>query len=286
VADLQSNAGYDALEHLCRSIFPIDAKEKVLAMLTAYFDESGTDGRSPIVAVGGYISTQQLWHEFQCEWKQFLTDEGLSIFHTADLLSRQGKFTAEAGWPKERVTGVMEKADSFIAKHVLFGIVSYTHIEECEKAFPLKDENGTRKKYSAEYLFSGVQMIWGINQWARENGFTEPIKYVFEDGATGKGYLADAVSAARRDLNNQDRSLIGGVSFEDKNAVPQLQAADKLTHQTRKAIVRFNEGKEADIIIQRLIKTRLSKVFRFDSENLPLLRALRDAAVLEREQGS
>jgi hypothetical protein len=237
---LYSNAGYDAFEHLCRSIFPIDAKEKVLAMLTAYFDESGTDGRSPIVAVGGYVSTQQLWGQFQREWKQFLTDEGIGVFHTTDLLSMRGEFTAKAGWSTEWVTRVMEKADSIIARHTLFGIVSYTHIEECEKAFPLKDENGTRKKYSAEYLFSGVQMVWGISQWARENGFTKPIKYVFEDGATGKGYLADAMSAARRDLNNQDRSLIGGISFEDKNAVPQLQAADKLIQQARKAIVRFN----------------------------------------------
>jgi hypothetical protein len=238
-------------------------------MLTVYADESGTHDSSAIVAVGGYVSTSPLWDRFQREWKQLLADEQIGdVFHTADLLSRRGEMTTTRGWDEDRVTRVMERADSIIAAYTLFGIVAYIETESCERAFPLKDENGTRKKYSAEYLISGTQLAWGSSRWARENHYTRPIQYVFEDGANGAGYLREALSAARE---NGER-LIGGVAFESKRTL-QLQAADKLVQQSRRAIARHLSGKDTDKAVQRLISAKLGKVYRLDGENLPLLRA-------------
>lgn len=67
---LRNPAPYDAFEHLWRSIFPFDAREKLMVMLTVYADESGTDGRSPIVAVGGYVSEVPQWDDFQKAWNE------------------------------------------------------------------------------------------------------------------------------------------------------------------------------------------------------------------------
>ncbi|MGI8735171.1 MAG: hypothetical protein ACR2LM_17940 [Pyrinomonadaceae bacterium] len=263
---------YDAFEHLWRSIFPFDGKEKLVAMLTGYADESGNDGNSPLLAVAGYVSDVELWAKFQVQWKQFLTEEEIPLFHSSDMLALSGDFTEEKGWNAERVTRVMQRADLITKEHVLFGLVSYTDIPECEKWFPLVEDDGsTRKRFSAEYLFAGTQLAWGISRWARENRYSDPINYVFECGAPGKGYLMDALDAGRK-----TDPMIGGVAFSCKTRVHQLHPADKLAQQCRRALVRHLSGQETSVIMERLIATKLGKAYRMDSENLPLLRKIAD----------
>jgi hypothetical protein len=248
-------------------------------MLTVYADESGTHGNSPIVAVGGYVSTVELWSNFQIEWVRFVDEDVKAEFHTTDMLALQGDFAEDKGWNRNRIDQVLARADAIIESHVLFGVASYTEIKECEKVFPLKDKNGTRKKFSAEYLLSAVQLSWSIAAWAKENGYTEPIDYVFESGASGAGYLLQALDHGRK-----VDSLIGSVSFADKKRVYQLHSADKLVQQSRRAIVRFLAGHETDVIAGRLIKAKLGKVMRMDSENLPLLRDFAEAQLIERNK--
>src|SRR2546421_8901350 len=252
-----------------------------MTKLTAYFDESGTDGRSPIVAVGGYVSTDDRWDDFQREWEQFRDDEGFNVFHTTDLLSLRGAFAKEKGWDKIRADNVMRRADSIIEKYVLFGVVCYTHITNCEEIIPVRDKNSNRKlrkKFEAEYLFSGVQVVIGVSRWARENGYTEPIKYVFEDGANGKGYLMQATECAKRDVISKEKFLIGSIAFEDKDVVPQLQPADKLIHQSCNALINHVRNKRIEEdTIEKLIRAKLKKVYVYDEENLPQLLAVSKA---------
>lgn len=266
-------ASYDAFEHLWRSIFPFDAREKLMAMLTVYADESGNDGNSPILAVAGYVSGVETWTDFQKEWNEFLIEEEIPLFHSSDMLTLHGDFTEEKGWDRDRVTRVMQRADEITKRHVLFGLVSYTDIAECEKTFPLVEPDGdTRERFAAEYLFAGVQLTWGVSRWARDNGYADPINYVFECGAPGKGYLMDALDAGRK-----TDPMIGDVAFACKKRVHQLHPADKLAQQCRRALVRYLGGLETSIIMERLIATKLGKAYRMDSENLPLLREIADA---------
>ena len=125
----KDNNKYNAFEHLWRSVFPIDANEKLMTILTAYFDESGTDGRSPIVAVGGYISTVELWEDFQREWKRLMGD---TVFHATDMLSLRKDFAKENGWDTERVINTFRRADEIIHNYTLFGAVAFTRIKDIE----------------------------------------------------------------------------------------------------------------------------------------------------------
>ena len=174
-------------------------------MLTAYLDESGTDGRSAIVAVGGYVSTDDLWNKFRDEWQEFLNIEKIKIFHTTDLLALRGEFGDNNIWDRIRSESVSQRADKIIEKYVLFGVTAYTNIADCELIFPLKDVNGGRKKFSAEYLLSGTMVINLITSWAEENEYRDPIKFVFEDGAKGKGYLLEAIKSAKKNNQRQER---------------------------------------------------------------------------------
>ncbi len=242
-----------------------------MALLTAYLDESGTDGRSPVVAVAGYVSTDKLWNEFQCEWCDFLTKNGINVFHATDLIAGYGEFTNAKGWSKKRRENALRIADKLIAKYVLHGVAAYTTIADCEKFLPLRDANGTRKKLSAEYLTSGVMVVNLITSWAEENGYKEPINFVFEDGAKGKGYLLEATKHAKKQSIVRGH-LIGDILFGDKKKVPQLHTADRLVHLFCKSINCFlvdensvNEG------LPTLSRIKLNKVHVLDNENFPLL---------------
>jgi len=244
-----------------------------MAMLTVYADESGNDSTSPILVVAGYVSDVERWTLFQREWDDFLVQEEIPLFHSSDMLTLHGDFTQEKGWNRERITRVMHRADEITKRHVLFGLVSYTDIAECEKTFPLVEPDGsTRERFAAEYLFAGVQLTWGVSRWAKENRYTDPIKYIFESGAPGKGYLMDALDAGRK-----TDSMIGDVGFSCKKRVHELHPADKLAQQCRRALIRYLGGLETTIIMERLIATKLGKAYRMDSENLPLLREIADA---------
>lgn len=255
-------------------------------MLTAYLDESGTDGRSPIVAVGGYVSTEELWASFQNEWQSFLDNNGIENFHATDILALRGNFTLDKSWNQKRAQSALRIVDRIIRKYVLYGAVTYTAIADCEKVFPLKHKNGRRDKFSAEYLLSGVQTVNLITAWAEQNGYTEPIKFVFEDGANGRGYLLDATKYAKRGKEPSIRAhLIGGVSLDDKRVVPQLQSADRLIHHTCRTINEFlKDENSVDGEIKKLIESKLVNVHALDAKNFPeLVEILKAEGVYERD---
>jgi len=73
---VQGRKHYNAFEHLWRSLVFKNAQNSLFAMLTVYLDESGTDGKSPIVMVGGYVSTVARWEQFAIDWDKFVKQEG------------------------------------------------------------------------------------------------------------------------------------------------------------------------------------------------------------------
>jgi hypothetical protein len=219
-----TDSTYNAFEHLWRSlVFGEGRRQRLFAMLTVYLDESGTDGGSPIVMVGGYVSTVEGWERFATEWGAFLKEEGLETFHCKNISDER----------------LHKKASSIINRNVLMGTISHVEIEPCEQHIPLRNptKNEGRSKFSAEYGLAGVKAVYGILEWANQCGHTEPINFVFEAGGPGKGMIADALSTARKTPSVKLRHLIGGVSFIPKGPdVPQLEAADKCVYDGCKIV--------------------------------------------------
>lgn len=238
---------YNAFEHLWRSIFPITAEEKIMAMLTAYLDESGKDGRSPILAIGGYISTQDKWEAFQTEWETFRIQTGIDIFHATDLIGGYGNFSKRKGWNEDRAQAALSEFDALIRKHTLFGAVTFINIAKCEEVWKLgvRGPKTVREKFEVEYAMTGMLVILAFTQWAEINAFKEPIRFVFETGVKGRGHIKDAVDFATKGktANAAREYLIGGVSFERKPGIPQLYTADRLVNAACKAI---NGAREND----------------------------------------
>lgn len=86
-----------------------------IAVLEAYFDDSGTDGNSPIAVAACYVSSQEQWTEFTRNWTDVARAEGFTEFHMAQFVAKP-----EAGhepfcrWDNEKKNRVYRKLSSII----------------------------------------------------------------------------------------------------------------------------------------------------------------------------
>jgi hypothetical protein len=84
-----------------------EAFERLIAMLAAYFDESGTHQGSGFITMAGYISPVGDWKRFQTQWTKTLLRAGLAPsvpFHMADLVARRPPFD----WPDRKRDAVLK----------------------------------------------------------------------------------------------------------------------------------------------------------------------------------
>jgi hypothetical protein len=68
-----------------------------MAILHAYFDESGSHSDSDSFVVAGYLASVDMWRQFEAQWNEALNDFDLPFFHMADYANMVGYY---AGWPE------------------------------------------------------------------------------------------------------------------------------------------------------------------------------------------
>ena len=57
---------------VARMMFGHAANRKMIAMLGAFFDDSGTHSTSPVVVIGGLLGTAEQWDDFVPAWNALL----------------------------------------------------------------------------------------------------------------------------------------------------------------------------------------------------------------------
>src|SRR5574337_667214 len=73
--DTVADKGYTAIEQLASTVLlNYDPEGRFMAMLAAYFDESGIHSDSSVVAVAGYVAPVNEWQKLELEWRFFLRD--------------------------------------------------------------------------------------------------------------------------------------------------------------------------------------------------------------------
>src|SRR6266576_3200958 len=62
--------------------------KRYVCVIEAYLDESGLDGRWPMVCVGAYAGTHEQWARFIESWQHQLDTAGVKVFHAKEQSSR------------------------------------------------------------------------------------------------------------------------------------------------------------------------------------------------------
>jgi len=249
---------------------------------TVYLDESGTDGRSAAVAMGGYIAKLSDWTEFQNEWQVMLREFNVHALHMTDLMALRGEYKREQGWDEDRQEAFIKQARAIVHKWTLFGFVAAVIIEDCERFFPLNNgRKRLRKKFSQEYELCSLMSLVAIKRWAQRHNVTGlRIEYVFESGAHGRHQTEHQLERIKRDPRTRQECRLLDYDFKDKRTVNnpvgllQLHAPDMLVQQVCRQISTSPGGLKANVLhesLEKLIRSEDKKLYYFDKGNLPLL---------------
>lgn len=212
-----------------------------MAKAFAYFDESGTDAKSTVLCVAGYIFLEENVSPFEVEWKAMLEKYGLPFFHMVDCAHGRGAFRMLT--PEQRIEAQKE-AIELTKKYASKGIA----LSIDKAAFP-KIGAGIPRLWTTPYTFLCGQVLYGVRDWAQETGFYGEIEYVFESGADGEvKAVEETTNALLTSIETRQIFRYGKHVRAKKTEAVQLQSADLLawhwfTHNRRN---QEGKGKRAD----------------------------------------
>lgn len=212
----------------------------MLAMLEAYFDDSGTHGGSPAVAWGGVAGDRTFLDQLDRRWRAQLLEpcEGkppVNAFHSYDLDWGEGEF------------GGYSRAERDLTRANFRRIIVECGVTVLAYGISVKDWQQVvnllgRKDGSAEEFIFG-RAIFGVVEAAKLHG--DAISINFDQGRNNpklQRMIAPAVDAAKFD------GRYFSYGFLPVSHVPALQAADLVVHEAFRVFRDFRkDGRAVEI---------------------------------------
>lgn len=184
--------------------------------LVAYFDESGTHHGSPVVAVGGYVASENQWRSITKQWRAELRRAGVSAFHASDLEHRVGEFS---GWSTARAIEFRRRLTDLLVGWNFTGRSGVTPALDFDRVVP--PGSLARQYFGSPYLMSCVFCALSTIEWAESIGHRAPITFCFEQGAKDQGRLPRFLERIE-----PGGGAVGEVIFGAKGSHPGYEAAD------------------------------------------------------------
>ena len=211
-----------SISDIARVVLPRECKNGWLAMLSAYFDDSGTHDSSKVVVVGGIMGTESELLSLESMWRFHLNRplDGLKPpireFHAYDCFHSKGEFE---GWSRTETDFFRHQLREVIIKsHVSgYGFACVREEWDAEIQGTLRDINGDSEGYAIRSCF--VRAL----RWAQMATFDPDISFIFDyrqQSERDTRAVFDAFKEHWRDKN------IVGIYFLDSTKILPLQAAD------------------------------------------------------------
>lgn len=230
-----------------------------MLVLSARIDETGTDGRSPYVILGGYVASSFRWQGFDKAWDKRLRKEGLSYFHASEFWGSKGE---ARGISRTRKTEIVRRLWSVQDGRLLFGFS--VRLDNDVYDYYLK--NLPRKMHRESqygFCFRTLASATAVAALKYTKASDLSLNFLLESGHDNGGD-AERVFA---ELKTDD--VLGGnfgvIAFGAKKEYPGLQAADGILaaamRSERKARVPVDVQPEASLADLRTDKIK-TPVFR------------------------
>jgi len=229
-----------------------------MGMLSAYFDESGTDASNRVAVVAGYVGSDFQWRRFCKRWDVALSLENVKIMHRSDLENFQGEFTEAKGWCPTRRNLFVPKFQSIIKRHT-YSAVSAAVVK---KDFNLVMPPWVGSLFGGVYGWCAFMCVVAMRGWCEERRHSERINWTFESGSEVPACEIDEMFRVLQLPDLRDLYRIGSVTFDTKDLKP-LQAADVVAYE----VFKHTENQVLDSGAMR--KKRLSALDLFREQDEP-----------------
>lgn len=193
---------------LADALHPRRSVRKALALLIAYFDESGTHERSPITAIGGFVATKDAWAEFETDLAAVLApyaDKGVRDFHFHDCLVQEGEFARVS---KPHINAIFWGVGRALRKAKATTIFAAVVQDDWDAvAMP----EAFKARFPTPYALCFEEVLEQLARWSLNYGDGEPVVPIF---AVQDEYLPHATAVALgMDQSNKHRGQLSGISF-------------------------------------------------------------------------
>jgi hypothetical protein len=198
-----------------------------------YFDDSGTDGVTPVAVAACYVSSKNQWDEFVRNWDEVRDTEGFDVFHMAEFVAKpDAGHKPFCDWDNPKKDRVYGKLASIINTRVRKGFaISVPKKPFDQHAFP-----EFKEQYAADHYTWAVKSAIGlVENWRKKFKITAPMQYVFDQGSLGERQIkAVWEECEQRESAREKYGIVpNGVMFQDKAFFKPLQAADILAWQVQ-----------------------------------------------------
>jgi hypothetical protein len=220
---------------------------KVIGVLQAYFDESGTSGNDPLTVISGFIATDACWLDFDALWrsalKRDLKDLGLAWFHMVECENGTKQFAPWASRPEFRRFAAKSMAD-VIVRSGITGFWSSVGVQDWRDA----TTDTFKARYPKPYYFCFEDCLRQVAAWVSEFAPGKSVELIF---AEQHEYQDRAVTTYGAYMKGKPSAPRQSVRFAPMQICAPLQAADMAVYCTNKQTVADLFGKETKERIYR-----------------------------------
>lgn len=205
-----------------------------MAILEAYFDESGSHDGSPVLCVAGYLFEKDRCRLLDLAWKDALDRFGLPYFHMVDCAHGIEPFDKLS---KDERVAVETEMIQLIRSHALFGMGVAVVESENNEIFPpsariaLPSDELTTPLPGSAYSYCCWTALSAIYGWIMGRNFDGEIAYFFEAGHKHDGEADAIMRRIFKAPNLRSEYRYASHSFVQKEKVRPIQTADILAWQ-------------------------------------------------------
>jgi hypothetical protein len=201
--------------------------------LEVYFDDSGTDGGTPVAVAACYISSKEQWTHFVRNWDEVGRSEGFKIFHMCEFMAKpDAGHKPFCDWDNTKKDRVYAKLASVINIRIRHGFA----VGVPKKPFDQYVFQEFKDGYAADHYTWAVRSLLGlISEWRDQYGLHRPMQYVFHHGSLSQGQIEKiwtTESKQKPALAEHRYGIVAdGIMFQDDAVFKPLQAVDILAWQ-------------------------------------------------------
>jgi len=259
---------YARIEELAES-FGIKHTD-LMAMITVYFDDSGTHAESEIAVAACLVSNVERWGErgFAKEWAEILDCAGIRNegFHMAEFEARRKPYDT---WDEDKRGKVFTSLTDVIKKYAMCGMATAVIKQDYDR---LVTGQLRQKLGNYHYTFAVESCLAYFEQWRAELRLSGAMQFNFDwmSQKSGKHEIVDLFDS----IASGSAAVVFGIepngyAFLKRRTTLQLQAADILAWEANKYMRGFQfTGKEPRESFKSIVDEIGVRARFFDAEAL------------------
>lgn len=221
---------------MARLLFPVADRDKYMLILSAYFDETGSeaDPNSKVAGMGGLLAPAYRWEVFEEKWKKALAVEGVDYFHMKEFAHSVGQFQTWKG-DADRRRNFYDLLWSLIVDVQPLILGCFYPLQEYRSMLSLDHRKSIDDIYFLAYqsCLGGV-MEYTWNQWDS----TGEVATIFDDKKGFKGRAMEMYEFLMTNGFQTFQHKLPSPVFRDMRKIVPLQAADIIAYECAKELER------------------------------------------------